>query len=117
MHDSSWRDRDHFEGDFSDDLLGRLKAELPPVEYLLWADRPSLPAMRKLPFMPVLFVAVVTGLSGYALAAMFGIIQQPQIDPRLIVLALVLAPSVLACFIAADLVWRGIRWNVARLQL
>ena len=63
MQDPSWNEADAFNDRLGDDLMGLLKSELDPTEYLLWADRPELPPPRPIPFVPALFVAVVGTLS------------------------------------------------------
>jgi hypothetical protein len=70
MHFSSWDDPDDLEDRLDESLQARIKAELDPHEYLLWADRPSLPRAVMIPFVPALFVSVLAGLSGFSLAAM-----------------------------------------------
>ena len=87
MYDASWEDSDEFVDRLGERLLGRIKAELDPTEYLLWADRPAVPPAVRIPFVPALFVSVVAGLSGFSLAAMFGLVGQAWMDLRTLILA------------------------------
>jgi hypothetical protein len=115
MHIPDWDDHDVFEDRLDESLSARIKAELDPLEYLLWADRPAPPRAVRIPFVPVLFVAVVAGLSGFSLAAMFGLVNQAWIDPRTLAVALGLAPCILGGMIlahTASLVFR--RWLKGR---
>src|SRR6516164_8750497 len=98
-------------------LFGRIKAELDPTEYLLWADRPAPPRAIRIPLVPALFVAVIAGLSGFSLAAMFGLIGQVWMDRRTVILALGLAPAVLGGMIAAHLISLVIRRWLKRRRL
>src|SRR3954454_21363720 len=108
MHLPSWDDPDELEDRLDESLEARIKAELDPHEYLLWADRPTLPRAVRIPFVPALFVAVLAGLSGFSLAAMFGLVVQAWIDIRTLALALGLAPSILGGMIVAYLARLGI---------
>ena len=67
--------------------------------------------------MPALFVSVLAGLSGFSLAAMFGLVGQAWIDPRMVLLALVLAPCVLGGMIVAHLISLGVRRWLKRRRL
>jgi hypothetical protein len=109
MYDSSWDDSDELADRLGESLFHRIKEELDPTEYLLWADRPVVPQGVRLPFVPVIFVAVVAGLSGFSLAAMFGLVGQSWLDSRTLIFALGLAPSVLGGMILAHLVSLGVR--------
>jgi hypothetical protein len=107
---------DPFSGD-SDELIdrlgevvfGQIKAELDPTEYLLWADRPVLPRAMRIPAMPAFFVSVLAGLSGFSLAALFGLVEQGWIDLRTLLLALGLAPCVLGGMIISQLISLAVR--------
>jgi hypothetical protein len=68
-----------------------------------------LPKAVKIPFVPALFVSVLAGLSGFSLAAMFGLVGQAWIDTRTLALALGLAPCIFGGMIVAHLVSLGIR--------
>jgi hypothetical protein len=67
--------------------------------------------------MPALFVAVLAGLSGFSLAALFGLVGQAWIDPRTVLLALGLAPCVLGGMIIAHLISLGVRRCLKRRRL
>src|SRR5262249_41342268 len=60
---------------------------------------------------------VLAGLSGFSLAAMFGVIGQAWLDSRNLILALVLAPCVLGGMIAAHLLSLGVRRWLKRERL
>jgi hypothetical protein len=113
----SWEDSEEFADRLGESILGRIKAELDPAEYLLWADRPLLPGSVRIPPMPALFVAVLAGLSGFSLAALFGLVGQAWVDPRMVLLALGLAPCVLGGMIVAHLVSLGVRRWLKRRRL
>jgi hypothetical protein len=100
-----------------DRLSGWIKAELEPTEYLLWADRPILPGPIRIPFIPALFVSVVAGLSGFSLAAMFGLVGQDWMDRRTLFLALGLGPAVLGTMILGHLISLAVRRWVKRHRL
>lgn len=108
MHDSSWEETDPADR-LGEGLIGLVKAELDPTEYLVWADRPELPRARPIPLVPALFVSVVAGLSGFSLAAMFGLVGQAWLDPWNLAITIGLAPAVLGGMIAAHLVSLAIR--------
>ena len=86
MDDPSWDEFDLVDR-MGEDLFGRFKAMLEPTEYLIWADRPLLPRPVCIPFVPALFVSMVAGLSGFSLAAMFGLISQDWMDHSRMILA------------------------------
>ena len=67
--------------------------------------------------MPALFVSVVAGLSGFSLAAMFGLVGQAWMDGRTLILAFGLGPVVLGGMIVAHLVSLGIRRWLKRRRL
>jgi hypothetical protein len=95
MHDPSWQDDGEFDDRLDEELSERIRPELDPTEYLLWVDRPlPLPALR-VPAVPALFVSVIAGLSGFSLAAMFGLLGEDWLDVRTMLLALGLGPCVL----------------------
>jgi hypothetical protein len=101
MHDSSWDEIEDPADRLGEGLAGLVKAELDPTEYLLWAGRPGPPRARPIPLVPAVFVSVVAGLSGFSLAAMFGLAQD-WLDRRTLVLAFGLAPAVLGGLIVAQ---------------
>jgi hypothetical protein len=113
----SWEDSEDVADRLGESILGRIKAELDPAEYLLWADRPLLPGSVRIPSMPALFVSVLAGLSGFSLAALFGLVGQAWIDPRTVLLALGLAPCVLGGMIVAHLISLGVRRCLKRRRL
>jgi hypothetical protein len=113
----SWEEPEEFADRLGESILGRIKAELDPTEYLLWADRPLLPGSVRIPPMPALFVAVLAGLSGFSLAALFGLVGQAWVDPRMVLLALLLAPCVLGGMIVAHLISLGVRRWLKRRRL
>jgi hypothetical protein len=59
--------------------------------------------------VPAVFVSVVAGLSGFSLAAMFGLIGQAWLDWRTLLLAFGLAPAVLGGMIVAHLISLAVR--------
>ena len=103
MYDPSWDDLDGFDDSKGDGLFHRIKAELHPWEYLVWADRPVLPRFFGMRFIPALFIAVVAVLSGFSLAAMFGLIGQEWLDLKTFAIAVGLAPCVLGGMIVSHL--------------
>src|SRR3954451_18633755 len=113
----SWEDSEDVADRLGESILGRIKAELDPAEYLLWAERPLLPGSVRIPTMPALFVSVLAGLSGFSLAALFGLVGQAWIDPRMVLLALLLAPCVLGGMIVAHLISLGVRRWLKRRRL
>jgi hypothetical protein len=117
MYDPSWNDSDELVDRLGEVLFGRIKAELEPAEYLLWADRPVSPPAIRIPFVPALFVSVLAGLSGFSLAAMFGLIGEARLDLPTLVLALGLGPCVLGGMIIAHLISLGIRRWLRRRRL
>jgi hypothetical protein len=117
MNDWSWDATDDSADRLGAGLFGRIKAELEPTEYLLWADRPVPPRAIRIPFVPAVFVAVIAGLSGFSLAAMFGLVGQAWLDRRMVIVSLGLAPAVLGGMIAAHLLSLVIRRWVKRRKL
>ena len=95
MHAPSWHDPDELDALLGEGLLSLIKSALDPTEYLIWADRPVRPAPFCLPFLPAFFVSVLTSLSGFSLAAIFGLIGDDRIDLRTLIIALGLGPCVL----------------------
>lgn len=113
----SWEDSEELADRLGEWTLGLIKAELDPAEFLLWADRPLLPSSVRIPPMPAVFVSVLAGLSGFSLAALFGLVGQAWIDPRMVLLALGLAPCVLGGMIVAHLISLGVRRWLKRRRL
>lgn len=116
MDERAWGEFDDIDS-CGDDLRGRIKSALDPTEYLLWVDRPLLPRPLRVPFVPALFVSVIAGLSGFSLAAMFGLIGQGWGDQFSVLLALGLAPVVLGGMIGVHLVSLAIRRSIKRRRL
>jgi len=115
MHDQSWEENEETDGGLGEGLLGLVKAELEPTEYLLWADRPALPRARPIPLMPALFVSVVAGLSGFSLAALFGLVGQAWADWRTLAIVIGLAPTVLGGMILSQRIGLAVRrWLACR---
>ena len=117
MYNAPCEDSEEFADRLEEGFVGRIKSVLHPMEYLLWADRPSVPPAIRIPFVPALFVSVVAGLSGFSLAAMFGLAGQAWMDGRTLVLAFGLGPLVLGGMIAAHLVSLAIRRWLKRRRL
>lgn len=117
MYDEPWEDSEEFVDRLGERLLGRIKSELHPMEYLLWADRPAVPPAVRIPFVSALFVSVVAGLSGFSLAAMFGLVGQAWMDGRTLILVFGLAPLVLGGMIIAHLINLRIRRWLKRRRL
>jgi hypothetical protein len=67
--------------------------------------------------MAVVFVSVLAGLSGFSLAALFGLVGQAWIDPRTVMFALGLAPCVLGGMIIAHLISMAVRRWLKRRRL
>jgi hypothetical protein len=117
MNDWSWDACEDRDDRIEPGLFGRIKAELDPTEYLLWADRPVPPRANRIPFVPAMFVSVIACLSGFSLAAMFGLVGQAGLDQRTLVIALGLAPSVLCGMIVAHQISLVIRRWLKRRRL
>lgn len=115
MHIPSWENPDELDVRLSESLRTQIKAELDPREYLLWADRPSLCRTVRIPFVPALFVSVLAGLSGFSLAAIFGLVGQAWVDLRTLAVALGLAPCILGGMILVHLAVLSLRrWSRCR---
>jgi hypothetical protein len=96
-------------------VFSRIKAELDPTEFLLWADRPLSPPPLRIPLVPALFISVLAGLSGFSLAALFGLVGEAWMDLRTLTLALGLGPCVLGSMICAQLLGQLVRrWRKRR---
>ena len=119
MHEPSWEDAGEFEDrpELDEELTAQIKAELDPLEYLLWADRPIPPPALRVPLIPALFISVVAGLSGFSLAATFGLVGEAWLDPMTMILALGLGPAVLGGLIFAHLISVLIRRWLKRRRL
>lgn len=115
MEHPGWSDPD----DFDDPVGEGVEAELSPGETLLWTERPSLPPMRRVRVVPLMFVTVLTALSGVSLAAMLGIFQGNVVTPASVLIGFGLAPAVIGGLIALDVLrrtggWLARRWTLAR---
>ncbi|WP_165072415.1 hypothetical protein [Paludisphaera rhizosphaerae] len=115
MDDQGWCDPD----DFDDSVRDGVKQELSPGECLLWAERPTLPRMRRVRLIPLAFVVVLTALSGVSLAGMLGVLNQATINPWAVVAGFGLAPATIGTLIMLDALyrtgsWMSRRWTLAR---
>jgi hypothetical protein len=99
----SWDASDDASDRLGEGIFGRIKAELDPTEFLLWADRPLSPPPLRIPLVPALFISVLAALSGFSLAALFGLVDEASLDLRTLVLALGLGPFVLGGMIFGNL--------------
>jgi hypothetical protein len=117
MYVPTWDDSEDFVDQLDESVFGRIKAELEPTEYLLWADRPVSPSPIRIPPVPTVFVAVLAGLSGFSLAALFGLVGPAWLDLRTLILALGLAPCVLGGMIVAHLISLAVRRCMKRRRL
>jgi hypothetical protein len=113
----SWDDSDDAGDRLGEGIYGRVKAELDPTEFLLWVDRPVSPPPLRVPLVPALFISVLAGLSGFSLAALFGLVGEAWLDLRTLLLALGLGPCVLGGMIFAHLVSLMIRRCLKRRRL
>ncbi len=113
----TWDDSDEPGDRLDEGIFGRIKAELDPTEFLLWADRPLSPPPLRIPLVPALFISALAGLSGFSLAALFGLVGEAWLDPRTLALALGLGPCVLGSMICAHLVSLMIRRWLKRRRL
>ena len=77
-----------------------------------WRPRPL-----RIPLVPALFISALAGLSGFSLAALFGLVGQAWLDLRTMALALGLGPCVLGGMIVAHLVSLMIRRWLKRRRL
>ncbi len=99
----SWDASDDAGDRLGEGIFSRIKAELDPTEFLLWADRPLSPPPLRIPLVPALFISVLAALSGFSLAALFGLVDEASLDLRTLVLALGLGPFVLGGMIFGNL--------------
>ena len=113
IDDQDWCDSD----DFEDPVQAQVKAELTFGETLLWAERPALPRMRRIRPIPVLFVLVLTALSGVSLAAILGVFEPSAVPAATVFLGFCLAPLALGGLIALDVARRGAAWMARRWAL
>jgi len=113
----TWDDSDEPDDRLDEGIFGRIKAELDPTEFLLWADRPVSPPPLRIPLVPALFISALAGLSGFSLAALFGLVGEAWLDPLTLALALGLGPCVLGGMIFAHLVSLMVRRWLKRRRL
>jgi hypothetical protein len=102
-----------------DELRAAVKAELEPGEPLIWAARACPPPVPAIAPFPAFFTALVCGLSGFALAVVFGVYGLVDLAPREALLVFGFAPAAIGFFIVLSLAGRRIeylrtRWRLAR---
>jgi hypothetical protein len=102
-----------------DDPITDIKADLWPGESVLWSERPALPRLRRFRAIPLLFVAVVSGLSSVSLAAIFGALRPGAVPTEAVLFVVALGPLALGGLIAAYAFhglcgWAARRWALAR---
>jgi hypothetical protein len=117
--DFHWSTQREFGAESPDDLRACLKAELVPGEVLLWAARACPPPVPTINAFPAFFTALLCGLSGYALAVVFGVYGLVALPAREASLVFGLCPAAIGFFIILALVGRRIqylrtRWRLAR---
>lgn len=117
MRHSGDHEPDEFDGEYDDEARRDVGDELSADETLLWTGRPRLPRVRKVRPMPLLYVLVLTSLSGVSLSAMLGIFERPVLKPWVMIVALGLAPVALGGLIVMDLMLRSLQWLVRRRRL
>ena len=113
----SWDDCDEPGDRLGEGIFGRIKAELDPMEFLLWVDRPQSPPPVRVPVVPAVFISALAGLSGFSLAALFGLIGEARLDLRTLALALGLGPTVLGSMIFSHLTCLMVRRWLKRRRL
>ena len=105
-----WQDRDAEEPPPADESLDRWVQELlEPVEYLLWTDRPRRPEAPRIAAVPAVFAGAIAGLSGFALAALFGLVGHEEPEGGSWFITLGLAPTVLGSMLTAHLIAKWLR--------
>ncbi len=117
--DFHWTTESKFGAGVSDGLRACLKAELEPGERLFWAARACPPPVPTIDAFPAFFTALLCGLSGFALAVVFGVYGLVALGPREAALVFGLGPAAIGFFILLALVGRRIgylrtRWRLAR---
>jgi len=110
---------DELERSLADDLRASLKAELELDERLVWAARACAPPVPTIGAFPAFFTAFLCGLSGFALAVVFGVYGLVALGAREASLVFGLGPLVIGFFILVVLVGRRIaffrtRWRLSR---
>lgn len=105
-----------------DDLFACVKAELVPGERLLWASRACPPPVPSIGAFPAFFTALLCGLSGFALAVVYGVYELVELTPREALFVFGFAPAAIGFFIVLALLGRRFqyhrtRWRLARILL
>lgn len=108
---------DEFEGEFDDDVRRGVGEDLSFDEALVWTGRPRLPRVRRVRAIALLYVFVLTSLSGVSLSAMLGVFERPVLDPWMVIAALCLPPLALGGLFVMDLMVRTGRWLARRRRL
>lgn len=108
---------DEFEGDYDDEARLNVGRELSPDEALVWTGRPRQPRVRRVRAIALLYVFVLTSLSGVSLSAMLGVFERPVLDPWMVIAALCLPPLALGGLFVMDLLVRTLRWLARRRRL
>jgi hypothetical protein len=103
--------------DLNKDQLVAVCKELEIGEEPLWAERACLPAQPIVRAFPAFFVAVLCGLSGFALSVVFGIHGLIAMSFEKMVLTFGLAPMVLGGFVVLALLGRWVRYVNERWRL
>jgi hypothetical protein len=110
---------DDVEIGLDDDLRACVKSELEPHERLLWAARPGPPPVPTIAAFPAFFTALLCGVSGFALAVVFGIYGLVSLPAREASFVFGFGPAAIGFFIFLALVGRRLgylrtRWRLAR---
>jgi hypothetical protein len=105
--------------DLNDEQRAAVVEQLDIGEEPLWAERACLPPQPVVRAFPAFFVAVLCGLSGFALSVVFGIHGLIAMSFEKLVLTIGLAPLVLGGFVVLALVGRWGRylketWRLSR---
>jgi len=100
-------------------LRACVKVELEPGEALLWASRAFPPPVPTIDAFPAFFTALLCGLSGFALAVVFGVYGLVALRAREAMLVFGLGPATIGFFIFLVLLGRRMRylrtrWRLAR---
>jgi hypothetical protein len=104
-------DRDDLANDVTDEQRAAIKEDLSPGEEILWAERACPPPVPVIRVVPALFTAFLCGVSGFALAVLFGIYGLRVMTVAETLFVLGLAPAALGLVIAAGLVVRYIHFR------
>jgi hypothetical protein len=104
-------DRDDLANDVTDEQRAAIKEDLSPGEEILWAEKACPPPVPVIGVVPALFTAFLCGVSGFALAVLFGIYGLRVMTVAETMFVLGLAPAALGLVIAAGLVVRYVRFR------